>query len=237
MRIRTYYNRLYYFYQKVIRFKKNILKNKIKMKDKKLDLLKTFFTLFVSIFTLTLFNHCGSSNDEESDLYVNEVSTQNSKDESNNGNSENTNSNNNSNAETNSNLSEGIPSIKIWSGALKTFVKGDEMDPKNQLNQDRITDNVWITRGNDGGQIYNVAKESNDNKTQSPIGTQWALGTLDKVNELNFKNFRAAVSSPKNVVGKDLVVHLTDDDIYLSIKFKSWSQGKKGGFSYERSTK
>ena len=191
----------------------------MKMKDQKLDLLKTFFTLFVSVFTLTLFNYCGSSNDEETELYVNEVSTQ------------------NSNGETNSNLSEGIPSVKIWSGALKTFVKGDEMDPKNQLNQDRITDNVWITRGNDGGQIYNAAKESNDNKTQSPIGTQWALGTLDKVNDLNFKNFRSAVSSPKNVVGKDLVVHLTDDDIYLSIKFKSWSQGKKGGFSYERSTK
>ena len=200
----------------------------MKMKDKKLDLLKTFFTLFFSILTLTLFDYCGSNEDEESELNLNEVSTENSNDESNNGNSD---------GETNSNLSEGIPSVKIWTGALKTFVKGDEMDPKNQLNQDRITDNVWITRGNDGGQIYNVAKESNDNKTQSPIGTQWALGTLDKVNDLNFKNFRAAVSSPKNVVGKDLVVHLTDDDIYLSIKFKSWSQAKKGGFSYERSTK
>ena len=200
----------------------------MKMKDKKLDLLKTFFTLFFSILILTLFDYCGSSEDEESELNLNEVSTENSNDESNNGNSD---------EETNSNLSEGIPSVKIWTGALKTFVKGDEMDPKNQLNQDRITDNVWITRGNDGGQIYNAAKESNDNKTQSPIGTQWALGTLDKVNDLNFKNFRAAVSSPKNVVGKDLVLHLTDDDIYLSIKFKSWSQAKKGGFSYERSTK
>ena len=200
----------------------------MKMKDKKLDLLKTFFTLFFSILTLTLFDYCGSSKDEESELNLNEVSTENSNDESNNGNSD---------AETNSNLSEGIPSVKIWTGALKTFVKGDEMDPKNQLNQDRITDNVWITRGNDGGQIYNAAKESSDDKTKSPIGTQWALGTLDKVNDLNFKNFRAAVSSPKNVVGKDLVVHLTDDDIYLSIKFKSWSQAKKGGFSYERSTK
>tara|TARA_A100001015_G_C14805214_1_gene638582 strand:+ start:142 stop:738 length:597 start_codon:yes stop_codon:yes gene_type:complete len=198
------------------------------MKDKKLDLLKTFFTLFFSILTLTLFDYCGSSEDEEYELNLNEVSTENSNDESNNGNSD---------GETNSNLSEGIPSVKILTGALKTFVKGDEMDPKNQLNQDRITDNVWITRGNDGGQIYNAAKESSDDKTKSPIGTQWALGTLDKVNDLNFKNFRAAVSSPKNVVGKDLVVHLTDDDIYLSIKFKSWSQAKKGGFSYERSTK
>ena len=117
------------------------------MKDKKLDLLKTFSTLFVSLLTLTLFNYCGSSNDDESDLNVNEVSTENSNNPSNNGNSENTNSNNNSNGETNSNLSEGIPTVKIWSGALKSFVKGDEMDPKNQVNQDRITDNVWITRG------------------------------------------------------------------------------------------
>ena len=206
-----------------------------KYEIKNLNFLKTFFTLFASIFTLTLFYYCGSSNDEESGLNVNELSSQNSNDESNNGNSENTNSNN-SNGDTNSNLSEVTPSKEIWSGALKKFIKGDGMDPKNQLNQDRITDNVWITRGNNGGQIYNAAKEINDNKTQSPIGTQWALGTLDKVNDLDFKNFRAAVSSPKNVVGKDLVVHLTDDDIYLSIKFKSWSQGKKGGFSYERST-
>jgi hypothetical protein len=36
-------------------------------------------------------------------------------------------------------------------------------------------------------------------------------------------------------VGKDLVMHLIDDDIYLNIKFTSWSVGKKGGFSYERS--
>ena len=41
---------------------------------------------------------------------------------------------------------------------------------------------------------------------------------------------------PKNIVGKDLVLHLIEEDIYLSVKFKSWSQGKKGGFSYERST-
>ena len=59
-----------------------------------------------------------------------------------------------------------IPSLKIWSGALKSFIKGDEMDPKNQVNQDRITDNVWITRGNDGSQIYNAAKESSDDKTR-----------------------------------------------------------------------
>ena len=47
----------------------------MKIKDKKLDYLKTFFTLFISVFTFTLFNYCGSSNDDESELNVNEVST------------------------------------------------------------------------------------------------------------------------------------------------------------------
>jgi len=64
----------------------------------------------------------------------------------------------------------------------------------------------------------------------------WAIGTTDEIETLNFESFRSAVGKPQDVVGKDLVIHLLDDDIYLSIKFKSWSQGQKGGFSYERGT-
>ena len=41
----------------------------------------------------------------------------------------------------------------------------------------------------------------------------------------------------KNVVGKNLVMYLEKDDVYLTVKFTSWSQGEKGGFAYERSTK
>ena len=53
---------------------------------------------------------------------------------------------------------------------------------------------------------------------------------------MTFTNFRAAVGKPKDVVGKNLIMHLIDDNIYLSVKFTSWSQGKQGGFAYERST-
>ncbi|MDG1052938.1 MAG: hypothetical protein P8O81_06075, partial [Flavobacteriaceae bacterium] len=104
-------------------------------------------------------------------------------------------------------------------------------------NQDRLTSNVWITRGNDGGQIYNAAKESIANKTNSPVGTTWAIGTIDQIESLTFKKFRAAVGKPKDVVGKDLVMYLEDDDIYLSVKFSDWSQKQNGGFTYERSSK
>ena len=95
---------------------------------------------------------------------------------------------------------------------------------------------MWITRRNDGGQIYNIAKENISDKNSSPVGTEWAIGSLDDIGSLNFTKFRSAVGSPKDVVGKNLVLHLIEDDIYLSVRFTSWSNGQKGGFSYTRST-
>ena len=124
----------------------------------------------------------------------------------------------------------------IWNGSLITFEKSDGADPTAEANQDRLTSNVWITRGNNGGQIYNIAKENTSNKDNSPVGTAWAIGTLDQIESLSFNKFRVAVGNPKDVVGKDLVMHLIEDDIYLSVKFSSWSSGQKGGFAYSRST-
>ena len=127
-------------------------------------------------------------------------------------------------------------SYTLWSGNIKTFTKNDDVDPIIAENQDRLTPNVWITRDNDGGQIYNTAKESSADKSNSPIGTEWAIGSIDKLSTLKFDSFRSTVDKPKDVIDKELVLHLLEDDIYLTVKFKSWSQGKKGGFSYERST-
>ena len=126
----------------------------------------------------------------------------------------------------------------IWNGTTITFTKADGVNPEEEANQDRITDNIWITRGNDGGQIFNIKTETSYNKTDSPVGTKWAVGTLDEIETLTFKKFRAAVEKPNSsLVGKNLVMYLEEDDIYLSVKFTSWSGQKNGGFAYERSTK
>lgn len=125
----------------------------------------------------------------------------------------------------------------VWRGSLISFEKLDNADPNLSSNQDRITDNVWITRGNDGGQIYNIAKENISDKNSSPVDTEWALGTLDDIESLTFNKFRTAVGSPKDVIGKKLVLHLIEDDIYISVTFTSWSSGQKGGFAYSRSSK
>ena len=126
-------------------------------------------------------------------------------------------------------------SSNIWSGPIVQFSKEDGSDFSQESNQDRITSNVWITRGN-GGQIFNIAKENSANKADSPAGTLWAKGNVDNIDNLTFEPFRTAVGQPKAVVGSDLVLYLVDDNIYLSVKFTSWSQGQKGGFAYQRSS-
>ena len=130
----------------------------------------------------------------------------------------------------------GPTSIVVWSGPTVTFEKGNESDPTLERNQDRITEDVWITRGNNGGQIFNAAVESNSNKATSPSGTQWAVGTTENLSELNFENFRTAIGKPKEAIGKDLVLLLVEENIAIDIKITKWSGSKQGGFAYERSS-
>lgn len=125
---------------------------------------------------------------------------------------------------------------EIWTGATLTFEKVAGTSAQDASNQDRITDKVWITRANDGGEIYNAQSENSFDKGSSPLGTQWALGSIDNIDNLSFKSFRDAVGKPKDVVGKDLVLFLTEEEIFISVKFTAWTEGKGGGFAYERST-
>jgi len=131
----------------------------------------------------------------------------------------------------------GDGEASVWTGSSKIFTKGNNTNPTIESNQDRITDKVWITRANnEGGQIYNAVSESASNKNISPSGTEWAEGEISNYASLNYKSFRSATGKPKNAVGKTYVLHLIDENIYLSLRFISWSGGRLGGFSYERST-
>ena len=125
---------------------------------------------------------------------------------------------------------------QVWTGNLITFTKIDDTDESLVEYQDRITDNVWITRKLSGGQIYNAVVESNPDKDTSPLGTEWAEGVINDYASLKYTTFREATVKPKNAVGKTFVVHLIADNIYLSVKIISWSNNKLGGFSYQRTS-
>ncbi|MEL6535884.1 MAG: cadherin repeat domain-containing protein [Bacteroidota bacterium] len=133
-------------------------------------------------------------------------------------------------------VTEVAPTFNIWTGPTMTFTKAEEADPTLEANQDRLTNSVWITRGNDGGQIYNAVTESVADKDDSPADTEWAFGNTAEIATLTFGTFRGALGKPKDIVGRDLVLHLISDDVYIDVKFTAWSASKKGGFTYERST-
>ncbi len=129
-----------------------------------------------------------------------------------------------------------------WTGSKITFTKNGGADWTQEANQDRITNNVWITRANNKG-LFNIAQESSfqgmGQSSPSPIDTEWAFGSIsDGVQNLTFTTWGGAhAGNPSNLISQDMVLHLITDDIYIDIKLLSWGGAGQGApFSYERST-
>ncbi len=127
-------------------------------------------------------------------------------------------------------------SAQVWNGPLMTFTEPPGADPTLAINQDRITDNVWITRGSIQG-VYNIKLESTFARFFSPADTQWAYGSLANYNSLSYTDWESWTGkNPPSSLNKNAVLHLVSEDIYLSIEFLTWGQQGVGGFSYQRST-
>lgn len=134
----------------------------------------------------------------------------------------------------------------IWTGTKLTFQKQGNDDPLVAENQDRITDLVWITRGRDNVLFNAKTQNGVDTSTQgygSPEDTKWAEGTTDNLSSLTFTDFKNAapkvsgVPKVRQMAGKDYVLYLISDDIYIDVKILTWqNQAQGGGFSYERTT-
>lgn len=132
----------------------------------------------------------------------------------------------------------GTPTI--WTGPSITFTKTNLANPALAVNQDRITSNVWLTRGPSQG-LYNAKTESGFIHNFSPDDTEWANGTTANYNSLSYTDWNAWAKGvnlgPPSTIGVNAVVHLKTDNIYIDIKFLSWdASGTGGGFSYTRST-
>ncbi len=140
----------------------------------------------------------------------------------------------------------------IWTGPTITFTKAAGTDPTMAANQDRITDNVWITRGINQG-IYNAKIEGAYSSFSSPADTEWAFpfnnplaspADLTATNwaALTFDDWESAFGSsgqggPASTINQPAVLHLISDNIYLNIKFLApWGGNGDAEFTYERST-
>jgi hypothetical protein len=132
-----------------------------------------------------------------------------------------------------------VKAATIWDGPTLTFTKNDGTDGSNPADQDRLTANVWITRGTSQG-LLNVAEENFFTRGMSPTNTEWADGLLADYATLSYTDWTTWAGShggPPLTVGAAAVVHLISDDVYFSVTFTSWGQHPgSGGFSYVRST-
>jgi hypothetical protein len=128
----------------------------------------------------------------------------------------------------------------IWNGPLTSFTKPNFGSPALAANQDRLTSDIWLTRSSSFG-LYNANLEGGFSHFSSPAGTQWSTGSLASYASLSYTDWNSWAkginAGPPSTVGINAVVHLIPDDIYLSVRFTSWTaSGAGGGFSYLRST-
>ena len=117
-----------------------------------------------------------------------------------------------------------------------TFSKANNADYTSAQHQDRITDDVWLTRTNSGGALINYNQESSYVRGTSPVGTLWALGSTSDTN-LSFDDFRGfdgtsgggGSGSNSPPMNQALVLKITNgttsesDDIHIDIMFTSWA--------------
>ena len=113
----------------------------------------------------------------------------------------------------------GLKAQTIWTGSTTTFIKEKNGDWTLEANQDRITSNVWFTRGDNGG-IFNFAAEPMGATNISPKDTEWAYGTTENYASLTYQNLKALKGGNFGSIidGQDLVLHLITDNIYIDIK-------------------
>jgi len=154
----------------------------------------------------------------------------------------------------------------VWASGPNnlTFTKGLFVDVTDPANQDRITNNVWITRGDSNG-IFNAKLETAWNDADpptSPLDTEWAVDTghvgaitnsftFGGINDgathhssLAFTDWEEAYASTGDVLLTSIlnhpaVLHLISEDIFIDVMFTDWATGARqgpsgGGFTYIR---
>lgn len=145
----------------------------------------------------------------------------------------------------------------LWEGGEVTFSKPNFADWTDAAYQDRINDNVRLTRADTDSLFNIVSEQSYDSVTGlSPDGTEWAFRDLagnegKSEGEMTASNYAAltfmtlndalAGAVDDNIVGRRAVLHVIAADIYINITVTSWTRDDTGpgggGVVYVRATR
>ena len=108
------------------------------------------------------------------------------------------------------------------------FEKENFTDFEDPMWQDRISDNVWITRRDQRG-IFNAATESEYN-FNSPEGTLWYDGPTGETSRWDYdEGIRNAFGSLGNLPGNTLSMYVEETEEFHDVTFHSWTSGGAGG--------
>ena len=136
-------------------------------------------------------------------------------------------------------LPASVAAHTVWTGAKTVFTKDSDTDYTLPENQDPLTANVVFTRAETGGLINYAAEISYVHQT-SPTDTLWATSINNSgklISALNHANlsftswidaYGGQFSGGSNIPGRDAVVHLLSDDIYLDLRFTQWTSTRGG---------
>ena len=109
----------------------------------------------------------------------------------------------------------------IYYDETVVFSKEDFGDQSLVQNQDRISENVWLTRSDNGG-LFNFISESNYEQDSSPQGTKWVRGKTSNQTVYNYTPFYSAAGGSFNsIIGDTFSLHLENLDIYFDVVFTS----------------
>jgi hypothetical protein len=123
----------------------------------------------------------------------------------------------------------------LWTGPNIKFTQS-----ANSRSDVILAGKVVLTRS--GSQVlYNTAAGERFAGASSPADTQWAFGSLTNFSTLKYQSLESIRTGANGNLGarilnQPMVMHLTNEDIYLSVKFTAWGEHGAGGFAYTRST-
>jgi hypothetical protein len=120
----------------------------------------------------------------------------------------------------------------VWNGSTFNFVQSPTRGSDTIL-----SGKVVLTR--DSSQVlYNTAAGETFASTSSPADTEWAFGALTNFSTLTYKSMESMRNGNLKalILNKPMVMHIINEDIYLSVTFTAWGQHGVGGFAYVRST-
>jgi hypothetical protein len=119
----------------------------------------------------------------------------------------------------------------LWTGPATNFTQS-----ATSLTDELIPGAVSLTRAYSQW-LYNPDGGDQGPGTGTPTDTEWAFGTLDNYQGLAYAPFASYRNGDLSslLIGNPMVVHLINEDVYLSLTFSQWPQ-HGGFFAYTRST-